>query len=89
MTGLASLVFSDEERALDGVARPEDYYFDVVLPRKMAIESLYVQRKNVWLDLRILALTPLAIIFPGIARRYLQARLTGNVPSVIAKEWMG
>jgi len=88
MTGVASLLFSDEERTLAGTTRPEDYYFDVILPRKMALESVYVQRKSFWVDVRILALTPLAIVFPGVARRYLQAMITVRKSSLTAKESM-
>jgi lipopolysaccharide/colanic/teichoic acid biosynthesis glycosyltransferase len=71
MTGLASLVFADEERALAGVPRPEEHYFDVILPQKMAIETVYVQRKSLWMDALILLLTPLAIVLPATIRRFL------------------
>ena len=86
MTGLASLVFSDEERTLGVVTRPEDYYFDVILPRKMALEGLYVQRKSLWFDVRLLALTPLSILLPGVARRYLHGMIATHEPSMTVKE---
>jgi len=78
MTGLASLVFSDEERILADAPQPEDYYYTVILPRKMGLESLYVQRKSFWLDALILIVTPLAIVAPGAARALL--RLVGADP---------
>jgi lipopolysaccharide/colanic/teichoic acid biosynthesis glycosyltransferase len=72
MTGLASLVFSNEERILADAPRPEDYYFGVILPQKMALETVYVQRKSLWLDALILIVTPLAILAPGVARALLR-----------------
>ena len=80
LTGLASLVLTDEERVLGRVANPEDYYFTVVLPHKMALEVLYAQRKSLWLDALILVLTPVAIATPGFTRACLR-RVIG-VPSL-------
>jgi lipopolysaccharide/colanic/teichoic acid biosynthesis glycosyltransferase len=72
LTGLASLVLVDEEQLLGHVADPEDYYFTVVLPHKMALEVLYVKRKSFWLDALILVLTPLAIVAPDFTRTCLR-----------------
>ncbi|MGQ0571680.1 MAG: sugar transferase [Armatimonadota bacterium] len=86
MTGLASLLFSNEERMLLGVSRPEDYYFEVILPGKMALESLYVQRKGLWFDMLILMLTPLAILLPAFTRRHLQRLVGEGDPTTMIKE---
>jgi len=80
LTGLASLVLVDEERILGRVANPEDYYFAVILPQKIALELLYAQRKNLWLDALIVVLTPVAIAAPGFTRACLR-RVIG-VPSL-------
>ena len=65
---------------LGRVANPEDYYFAVVLPHKMALEVLYARRKSFWLDALILVLTPVAITAPGFTRACLR-RVIG-VPSL-------
>lgn len=72
MTGLASLALTNEEQVLAGAGDPEAFYYDSILPQKVAWESLYVQRKSVWLDLLILLCTPTAILFPAAVRRIVQ-----------------
>ncbi|HEV8339073.1 MAG TPA: sugar transferase [bacterium] len=74
MTGLAAVAFADEERILGTASDPEAFYFQAVLPQKMALELAYVRRRGWWLDLLILAATPLTIILPGPTRRYLLRR---------------
>lgn len=81
MTGLATLLLTDEERLLRRVVRAEEYYFREVLPRKMLLESVYVERKTVWFDLLILALTPLSILSPGLTGALLRAILGSAVPA--------
>ena len=68
MTGLGSLVLVDEERVLAAAADPKAYYYDVVLPQKASLEVQYVRGKNLWLDLAILALTPIAIVSSSSVR---------------------
>lgn len=80
LTGLASLALTDEERVLAGSADPVAFYHQTILPQKMAWESLYVQRKNLGLDLLILASTPVAILFPRTVRRMLCSVLGESVP---------
>ena len=86
MTGLAQLVFSDEERVLAAAADPEGHYFDTILPRKMAIESVYIQRKSLWLDLAIMVLTPAAILLPAFTRRVVQRWVSSHGGTIAAKE---
>jgi perosamine synthetase len=71
LTGLASLIFSDEERILGEAPHPEEYYFRSVLPQKMALELAYVRRQGFWTNLLLLAATPLTIVLPGATRKYL------------------
>lgn len=68
MTGLASLVFSDEERQVLASDDPEAHYFAAILPQKMSLETAYARRRSLTLDLLLLALTPLAMISPSAAR---------------------
>ena len=70
ITDLASIVFADEADILDGAADPDARYDAVIRPWKSRLGLLYVQRRSLGADLRILGLTALAIV----ARR---AALTG------------
>ncbi len=94
MTGIATLAFMDEERILAAATDPEGTYFATVLPRKIALEVAYAQRRTWLTDLAILALTPLAGI-SGVVGRAAVARLVptwsadipisrGNGPSSVA-----
>ena len=83
MTGLASVVFADEERATGAAVDPEAYYFQTVLPQKMALELTYTAHRGWWLDLLILAATPLAIILPGPTRRYFLRRFGNTAVSPV------
>jgi lipopolysaccharide/colanic/teichoic acid biosynthesis glycosyltransferase len=74
MTGIASLVFIDEERLLGQTADPEAAYFGTVLPRKVALEIAYAARRTWVTDLLILVVTPLAGLFPRL-RQAAVARL--------------
>jgi lipopolysaccharide/colanic/teichoic acid biosynthesis glycosyltransferase len=59
ITGLAALLYRDEERLLVGEGW-ERVYVEVVMPAKLAIDRAYVERQSFWLDLKILAATALA-----------------------------
>jgi hypothetical protein len=77
MTGIASLAFIDEERILAASSDPGAAYFTGVLPRKIALEVAYLERRTWRTDLAILALTPLA----GLSRSLRQAAVAWLVPS--------
>jgi lipopolysaccharide/colanic/teichoic acid biosynthesis glycosyltransferase len=80
LTGISAIAFVDEERVLARAADPYRAYFEEVLPRKLALELAYVQRRTWLTDLVILVTTPLAPFVPAL-RRVLLARLT--------PEWAG
>lgn len=62
ITDPASIEFRDEERVLAAASDPEACYRDEILPRKLALSARYVQERTVWLDLRILARTAVAVL---------------------------
>jgi lipopolysaccharide/colanic/teichoic acid biosynthesis glycosyltransferase len=59
ITSLATLLYRDEERLLVGEGW-ERVYVEQVMPTKLAIDRAYVERRSLWLDLKILAATALA-----------------------------
>jgi lipopolysaccharide/colanic/teichoic acid biosynthesis glycosyltransferase len=84
LTGLASVVFADEEVVLGGYTSPADAYAAVVLPRKLELERLYVRHVSPGLDLRVLGLTVLSFVDrPAATRRAeaLAAALTVGRPA--------
>jgi lipopolysaccharide/colanic/teichoic acid biosynthesis glycosyltransferase len=60
-TGLASLLYRDEERLLVGEGW-EHVYVEQVMPAKLAIDRAYVARQSLVLDLKILAATALGLV---------------------------
>jgi lipopolysaccharide/colanic/teichoic acid biosynthesis glycosyltransferase len=74
MTGLSQLAFA-EETAILGDASVDDYE-QRLLPQKMALDRMYVQRRTLGLDLRILLWTVVAVI---LRRRVAVNRATGEL----------
>jgi lipopolysaccharide/colanic/teichoic acid biosynthesis glycosyltransferase len=64
ITGLAQLAYHDEARLMAG-PDPERTYRDVVLPAKLRLDSEYLDRQSVRLDLEILLRTVLAVAGRG------------------------
>lgn len=78
MTGIAALVFIDEERLLGRMPDPRTAYFDVVLPRKVSLEIAYGQRRTWLTDALILAVTPFAGTVPWLRRAAVARLLPGE-----------
>jgi lipopolysaccharide/colanic/teichoic acid biosynthesis glycosyltransferase len=62
ITDLASIVFADEGEILGGASDPDRLYDQIIRPWKSRLALLCVDRQSMWLDLRLLALTALAIV---------------------------
>ena len=61
ITGLCQLAYAKESEILDAENRLEDYVVRL-LPNKLALDRLYVQNRSVFMDLRILWWTALAVV---------------------------
>jgi lipopolysaccharide/colanic/teichoic acid biosynthesis glycosyltransferase len=61
ITGLCQLAFAKEAEIIDPERRVDDYV-SRLLPQKIALDRLYAHNRRLWLDLRILAWTVLAVI---------------------------
>jgi lipopolysaccharide/colanic/teichoic acid biosynthesis glycosyltransferase len=68
LAGISALAYVDEEQVLAAAPDAARAYFQEVLPRKIALELAYVQRRTWWTDLLIVLATPLAAVSPAIRR---------------------
>ncbi len=69
ITDLASIVFSDEGDILKGSDNPDLRYNQVIRPWKSRLALLYVEKRSVWIDLKIVVLTIVAITSRSAALR--------------------
>jgi lipopolysaccharide/colanic/teichoic acid biosynthesis glycosyltransferase len=65
ITGLASLLYREEEILLAQAKDPEQYYRDFLLPDKLRLNLAYARSRTVRSDLSLLWLTLLFSIAPG------------------------
>jgi len=71
ITGIASIVFRDEERLVTlSNLTPEEFYRNHIFPYKGQLEKWYFENRSLWVDSLILCLTGLKIIFPGSKLEY-------------------
>jgi len=75
ITDLASIVFSDEGDILKQAADPDLRYEQIIRPWKSRLALVYVRVPGVWLDLRIIVLTIVAIVSRPTALRGIQRLL--------------
>ena len=57
ITGLAALEFKNEESLLASVDYPEEYYSDIIFPKKVKLNNLYLEKQSLKLDLKIMVQT--------------------------------
>ena len=61
ITGLSQIAFVDECRILDP-DDPVSHYVNRILPQKVGLDELYVRRRSVALNLRILYWTAVTVV---------------------------
>ena len=66
LSGIGSIVFRDEERFLDQSQDRERTYAEVIAPYKAALELWYAREQSFLLDMKLIALTLLAILKPDM-----------------------
>jgi lipopolysaccharide/colanic/teichoic acid biosynthesis glycosyltransferase len=64
ITGLASLIYRDEEKLLAAVREPEQYYRHIILPDKLRLNIEYSKHRSRRSDLQLIWLTLRASILP-------------------------
>lgn len=62
ITDFASIVFSDEGEILADKPDPDIAYHQLIRPWKSRLGLFYIEHASVWLDLRLCAITVLAVI---------------------------
>lgn len=62
ITDIASIEYRDESSVLARATDPEQAYIHEVLPHKLALAAQYVEQSSLWLDVRLIARTVLAIV---------------------------
>lgn len=69
VTGLGSIVFRDEEAIVtEGTRQGKELravYQDDIMPYKGRLELWYAEHQSLWLDLKIIVATALAVLLPG------------------------
>jgi lipopolysaccharide/colanic/teichoic acid biosynthesis glycosyltransferase len=75
ITDLASIVFADEGDILSGAADPDALYAAVIRPWKNRLGLLYVERRSLAIDLRLIAVTAIALVSRRAALRHVDAIL--------------
>lgn len=66
LTGVGSLLLRDEEAYYSHRPDAADFYASVISPYKESIELWYVNNRTVWLDIKIIFLTAVAVAFPRL-----------------------
>jgi lipopolysaccharide/colanic/teichoic acid biosynthesis glycosyltransferase len=77
ITDLSSIVFADEADILEGAEDPDARYDRLIRPWKSRLGLLYVERRTLDADLRILWLTALALAARPLALQGVEAILAG------------
>jgi lipopolysaccharide/colanic/teichoic acid biosynthesis glycosyltransferase len=75
ITDLASIVFSDEGDILAGSENPDLEYNQIIRPWKSRLGLLYIENRNVLLDLYIIVLTVISILSRQLALKGVQKSL--------------
>lgn len=57
ITDYASIYFSDENSLLAGQKNPEQFYIDVIMPKKIELNKKYINEISVFTDIKIIFLT--------------------------------
>jgi len=76
LSGVGSIVFRDEECLLSAAGDRERVYAELIVPYKMALENWYLRNQSFTLDLKLIALTLLAVLYRNLD----VSRVLGGLP---------
>ena len=57
ITGLASIEFRNEVELLKAAKDPETYFIESIIPEKLKLNKLYIEKRSFWLDLKLIIIT--------------------------------
>lgn len=57
ITDIASIKYRNEFKILNSVENPEQYYNEVIMPDKLALNLKYIQEQSLWLDIKLIIKT--------------------------------
>tara|TARA_R110000868_G_scaffold311668_2_gene572626 strand:+ start:1154 stop:1747 length:594 start_codon:yes stop_codon:yes gene_type:complete len=62
ITGLASIEFRNEVELLKAAQDPETYFIESIIPKKLKLNKIYIQKSSLWFDLKLIAMTVFRVI---------------------------
>ncbi len=66
LSGLASIIFRDEEKILQNSKDPDKTYKEKITPKKAMLEKWYIKNQSIYLYFKIIILTLLVVLIPSI-----------------------
>jgi len=72
ITDLASIVFADEGDILDGSRNPDLLYNQIIRPWKSRLALLYIEKRTLPIDIRIILLTVIGLFSRSLALKGIQ-----------------
>jgi len=83
LTGIGSLLLRDEESYYARRSDPHDFYKHTISPYKASLEVWYVENKSIWLYIKIIIVTGIAILLPSLKVEGFFSRLPQMPQSMI------
>jgi len=66
LTGIGSIIFRDEEHILHLSDKShKEFYRDDIIPYKGELETWYARSQSIWLDIKIIFATAIAVLLPS------------------------
>jgi lipopolysaccharide/colanic/teichoic acid biosynthesis glycosyltransferase len=62
ITGLASLKYRNEVELLKAAKDPERFFIETIIPDKLKYNKVYIEKKNFFFDLKLIAMTIIKVI---------------------------
>lgn len=70
LSGVGSIIFRDEEKILQGSIDPDSTYLKEITPKKAELERWFVEHNSIFLYLKLILLTLLAVLFTKLDMKY-------------------
>lgn len=86
ITDYASIVFADEGKILSKMQDPDLAYNQLIRPWKSRLSLFYIDHRTIWLDIKLVLLTALAIVSRPMALSFVVQDLRSrNAPKELVK----